>query len=152
MNLTRRQWIWLASVFGTTQLVRGQEAFAQEPLFAEVPPSASGITWVHENAISPSHYLPEALGLLHEPAIALVQRPHILFRQIFQVNQSIVRPALRRDQFVELYLHGHAVFVLRALKQKDHEESDDAANRVHHQLPGIRIVEEGTGHEPEQRH
>src|SRR5207244_2218480 len=62
MNLTRRQWIWLASVFGTTQLVRGQEAFAQEPLFAEVPPSASGITWVHENAISPSHYLPEALG------------------------------------------------------------------------------------------
>jgi hypothetical protein len=31
-------------------------------LFVEVPQSASGITWVHENALSPSRYLPEALG------------------------------------------------------------------------------------------
>src|SRR5213592_5235915 len=84
MNLTRRQWIWLASVFGTTQLVRGQEAFAQEPLFAEVPPSASGITWVHENAISPSHYLPEALG----PGCAFLDFDNDGWMDIFLVNSG----------------------------------------------------------------
>jgi len=31
-------------------------------IFEEVSPAASGITWVHENAISPERYLPETLG------------------------------------------------------------------------------------------
>src|SRR6266567_4485559 len=31
------------------------------PLFEEVPPSISGITWVHENAMSPDRHLPETL-------------------------------------------------------------------------------------------
>jgi enediyne biosynthesis protein E4 len=30
--------------------------------FAEVPATASGITWVHNNARSPEHYLPETVG------------------------------------------------------------------------------------------
>src|SRR5262252_5796985 len=30
-------------------------------IFEEVPPSASGITWVHENAMSPDRHLPETL-------------------------------------------------------------------------------------------
>ena len=32
------------------------------PLFREVPPAESGITWVHENALSPERYLPETTG------------------------------------------------------------------------------------------
>jgi hypothetical protein len=30
--------------------------------FEEVPPKVSGITWVHDNAASPEHYLPETIG------------------------------------------------------------------------------------------
>src|SRR5262245_30140468 len=35
---------------------------APPPLFEEIPPSASGITWTHENARSPQRFLPESLG------------------------------------------------------------------------------------------
>ena len=31
-------------------------------IFEEIPPQASGITWVHDNAMSPERYLPETLG------------------------------------------------------------------------------------------
>jgi enediyne biosynthesis protein E4 len=32
------------------------------PIYREIPPSASGITWVHENGRSSQHYLPETVG------------------------------------------------------------------------------------------
>jgi hypothetical protein len=32
------------------------------PIYREVPPAESGITWVHDNGISPQRYLPEAEG------------------------------------------------------------------------------------------
>jgi hypothetical protein len=35
---------------------------ASAPLFEEVPASRSGITWVHENAMSDERYLPETVG------------------------------------------------------------------------------------------
>ena len=31
------------------------------PIFEEIPPERSGITWVHENARTAEHYLPETL-------------------------------------------------------------------------------------------
>ena len=34
----------------------------QAPLFEEIPPSASGITWAHDNAMSPARFLPESLS------------------------------------------------------------------------------------------
>ncbi len=37
-------------------------ANAPEPLFQEVPPNKSGITWTHDNARSDKRYLPETLG------------------------------------------------------------------------------------------
>ena len=37
------------------------------PLFREVPPTESGITWVHHNGLSPQHYLPESTG----PGVAI---------------------------------------------------------------------------------
>jgi enediyne biosynthesis protein E4 len=37
------------------------------PLFREVPPTESGITWIHHNGFSPQHYLPESTG----PGVAI---------------------------------------------------------------------------------
>ena len=84
MNLTRRQWIGLASAVGA-ELLRPRFVRAdQEALFAEVLPSASGISWVHENAMSPSRYLPEALG----PGCAFLDFDNDGWMDIFLVNSG----------------------------------------------------------------
>ena len=86
MNLTRREWIRLTSSAGAACLIGGSHAFAQrtEPLFVEVPASSSGITWVHENAMSPSRYLPEALG----PGCAFLDFDNDGWMDIFLVNSG----------------------------------------------------------------
>ena len=85
MNLTRRHWIQLASAFGVTQLLGTPNIGAQQgPLFIEVPASASGISWVHENAMSPNHYLPEALG----PGCAFLDFDNDGWMDIFLVNSG----------------------------------------------------------------
>ena len=85
MKFTRREWIRLASTFGATQLLGGRGACGQpQPLFVEVPPSASGIEWVHENAMSPSRYLPEALG----PGCAFLDFDNDGWMDIFLVNSG----------------------------------------------------------------
>jgi enediyne biosynthesis protein E4 len=84
MKFTRREWLWIASWFGAAQLA-GRRAFGQsEPLFIEIPPSASGIDWVHENAMSPSRYLPEALG----PGCAFLDFDNDGWMDIFLVNSG----------------------------------------------------------------
>src|SRR5919197_3667890 len=86
MRFTRRQWIWLDSSFGVAQCLQGRSAFAQatEPLFVEVAPSISGITWVHENAMSPSRYLPETLG----PGCAFLDYDNDGWMDIYLVNSG----------------------------------------------------------------
>ena len=42
-------------------------AVTPTPIFREVPPSESGITWVHTNGMSPQRYLPESTG----PGVAI---------------------------------------------------------------------------------
>jgi hypothetical protein len=85
MKLTRREWIWLASGFGAMQFVE-QAGFcaSPEPLFLEIPPASSGIDWVHENAMSPSHYLPETLG----PGCAFLDFDNDGWMDIFLVNSG----------------------------------------------------------------
>jgi hypothetical protein len=54
------------------------------PLFSYVPPSVSGINWVHENAMSESHFLPEALG----PGCAFLDYDNDGWMDIFLVNSG----------------------------------------------------------------
>jgi hypothetical protein len=54
------------------------------PLFEEIPPSKSGITWVHENAMSPERYLPETMG----PGVAFFDYDNDGRVDIFMVNSG----------------------------------------------------------------
>jgi hypothetical protein len=85
MKLTRRQWLSLTSAAAAGQLLGTPAASGQAaPLFEEVASSASGITWVHENAMSPSRYLPEALG----PGCAFLDFDNDGWMDIFLVNSG----------------------------------------------------------------
>jgi len=57
---------------------------AAAPLFEEIPPSASGIAWVHDNAMSPSRYLPETMG----PGVAFFDYDNDGWVDIFMVNSG----------------------------------------------------------------
>jgi len=54
------------------------------PLFEEVPPSTSGITWVHENAMSPERYLPETMG----PGVAFFDYDNDPWMDLYMVNSG----------------------------------------------------------------
>jgi enediyne biosynthesis protein E4 len=52
------------------------------PTFEEIPASASGITWVHDNAMSEQRYLPETLG----PGAAFLDYDNDGWMDIYLVN------------------------------------------------------------------
>src|SRR5262245_47659374 len=54
------------------------------PLFEEVPASASGITWIHDNARSPQRFLPESLG----PGCAFLDYDNDGWMDLFLVNSG----------------------------------------------------------------
>jgi hypothetical protein len=65
---------------------------ASQPLFEEVSPAASGITWVHENAMSPQRYLPETMS----PGCAFLDFDNDGWMDIYLVNSGpcdFYRPA-----------------------------------------------------------
>ena len=58
-----------AALIGTSRYATGSEAsqnpasqVAARPIFVEVPPSESKITWVHDNGHSEARHLPETCG------------------------------------------------------------------------------------------
>ena len=57
---------------------------AASPLFEEVPASASGISWIHENAMSPNRYLPETMG----PGVAFCDYDNDGWVDVFMVNSG----------------------------------------------------------------
>jgi enediyne biosynthesis protein E4 len=70
----------LAGVLGS-----GAAAWAQRaapPLFEEVPPSVSGLTWKHDNAVSLFRFLPESLG----PGCAFLDYDNDGWMDIYLVN------------------------------------------------------------------
>ena len=57
---------------------------ARAPLFEEIDPARSGITFVHENAMSPSRYLPETMG----PGVAFLDYDNDGWMDVYIVNSG----------------------------------------------------------------
>jgi hypothetical protein len=57
---------------------------AASPLFEEIAPAASGISWLHENAMSTNRYLPETMG----PGVAFFDFDNDGWLDIFMVNSG----------------------------------------------------------------
>lgn len=81
MPLTRRQ-LLLATLLAPAAHLRATPP--QNPLFEEVPPSLSGITWVHDNGMSDQRYLPETMG----PGCAFFDYDNDGWMDLFLVNSG----------------------------------------------------------------
>ena len=57
---------------------------AAPPLFEEIAASASGVSWVHDNAMSPNRYLPETMG----PGVAFLDFDNDGWVDLFMVNSG----------------------------------------------------------------
>jgi len=80
-RMGRRQ--FLAGAAGLTLLRRGG-ATGAKPLFEEIAPETSGIHWVHDNAASSEHYLPETMG----PGVAFLDYDNDGWVDIYLVNSG----------------------------------------------------------------
>ncbi len=79
ITLTRRQFLMASAVLAGAGLTR--EA---SPIFKNIRPPASGITWVHDNAMSPERFLPETLG----PGCAFLDYDNDGWMDIYLVNSG----------------------------------------------------------------
>jgi hypothetical protein len=79
---SRRQFL-AAGAAGLTFLQRPVTADPR-PLFEEIPPETSGIRFVHDNAASPEHYLPETMG----PGCAFLDYDNDGWMDIYLVNSG----------------------------------------------------------------
>jgi enediyne biosynthesis protein E4 len=74
---------WPFNAVGRPRLVTpGQDG--ENALFEDVPPVSSGLTWVHENAMSAERYLPEAIG----PGCAFLDYDNDGWMDIYFVNSG----------------------------------------------------------------
>jgi hypothetical protein len=85
---SRREFLRLLAAAGvSTAATRlpplGSRAQASS-IFEDVPASVSGISWVHENAMSPDRYLPETMG----PGVAFCDFDNDGWTDIFMVNSG----------------------------------------------------------------
>ena len=78
MKFTRRELLWLAAGAGSAGWLRGGPA----PLFEEIPPSASGIDFVHDSAMSQRRHLPETMG----PGAAFLDYDNDGWMDLYLVN------------------------------------------------------------------
>jgi enediyne biosynthesis protein E4 len=78
----------LAGISGATGVsplhAASSRLLAASPIFEEVLPGASGITWTHNNALSADRYLPETMG----PGVAFVDYDNDGWVDIFMVNSG----------------------------------------------------------------
>src|SRR3954466_15640686 len=79
---SRRQFLGLVAA-STLVPFRGRLT-AAAALFAEIPPSVSGINWTHENAMSADRYLPETMG----PGVGFVDYDNDGWMDLFMVNSG----------------------------------------------------------------
>jgi hypothetical protein len=85
---SRRDFVQLLGLAGLSSFARvpslALPAVAASPLFEEIGSSASGITWKHDNAMSPNRYLPETMG----PGVAFFDFDNDGWLDIFMVNSG----------------------------------------------------------------
>jgi hypothetical protein len=83
---SRRDFLRFAGLagLGALALDRGRSLTAAAPIFEEIAPSASGITWTHTNAMSPDRYLPETMG----PGVAFFDFDNDGWMDLFMVNSG----------------------------------------------------------------
>src|SRR4029453_2478612 len=85
---SRRRFLTLAGIAGASAALGlprfDRRLLAAPPLFEEIPPTVSGITWVHENAMSANRYLPETMG----PGVAFCDYDNDGWPDIFLVNSG----------------------------------------------------------------
>jgi len=90
---SRRQFLTLAGSVTASSLMPFRDGLiAAAPLFEQIPPTVSGIRWVHENAMSSNRYLPETMG----PGVAFFDYDNDGWMDIFMVNSGAAdfyRPA-----------------------------------------------------------
>jgi ASPIC and UnbV./FG-GAP repeat. len=85
MSLSRREFLQFGMLVAAARGLNPQSAqTAKRAAFSEVPAAVSGISWVHENAMSPSRFLPEALG----PGCAFLDYDNDGWMDIFLVNSG----------------------------------------------------------------
>jgi hypothetical protein len=78
----RRHFFLFSGAAGLTLLSGATQP--DRPVFEEVPSASSGITWVHDNAASPEHYLPETMG----PGCAFLDYDNDGWMDIYLVNSG----------------------------------------------------------------
>ena len=83
MMIPRRLFLAALGAAGTGLLLP-RRSRAATPLFEEVPPAASGIRWVHTNAMSPDRYLPETMG----PGVAFLDYDNDGWMDLYMVNSG----------------------------------------------------------------
>ena len=88
LNPSRREFVKLLGIAGAAAAAGisrvHDQLLAAAPLFEEVPASASGIAWIHENAMSPNRYLPETMG----PGVAFCDYDNDGWIDVFMVNSG----------------------------------------------------------------
>jgi hypothetical protein len=62
----------------------GSRTHAAGPIFEEIPAAESGISWVHDSAMSPERYLPETMG----PGVAFFDYDNDGWVDLFMVNSG----------------------------------------------------------------
>ncbi len=82
-RFSRRGFLAAAAGYGSSRLLRGARGDAS-PIFEEIPAEKSGISWVHDNAMSPDHYLPETMG----PGCAFLDYDNDGWMDIYLVNSG----------------------------------------------------------------
>jgi hypothetical protein len=85
-GVSRRHFLQLAALSGfagAAGLARGGLR-AAPPIFEEIPPAMSGLTWIHENAMSPERFLPETMG----PGVAFFDYDNDGWMDLFMVNSG----------------------------------------------------------------
>ena len=73
----------------------------------------------------------------------------ILLGEFLQVQQGIVRPSRRTNDFVQLELDRHAVTILSVLNQEDHQERHNGRRGIDDQFPGIAEMGKGAANRPD---